>query len=32
MEAVQTLVRDRTSVDRDRLADPGIALTEVDSA
>lgn len=32
MDAVQALVRDRTSVDRARLADPDIALTDVASA
>ena len=32
MDAVQGLVRDRTVVDRGRLADPGIALTDVASA
>ncbi|HEX5969202.1 MAG TPA: FAD/NAD(P)-binding oxidoreductase [Intrasporangium sp.] len=29
MDAVQALVRDRTPVDRARLADPGVALTDV---
>jgi 3-phenylpropionate/trans-cinnamate dioxygenase ferredoxin reductase subunit len=29
MDAVQVLIRDRTPVDRARLADPGVALTDV---
>ena len=31
MDAVQALIRDRATVDRARLADPGVALTEVAS-
>jgi 3-phenylpropionate/trans-cinnamate dioxygenase ferredoxin reductase subunit len=32
MDAVQALIRDRTPVDRARLADPGVDLADVASA